>query len=301
VKAWIILIFFICLELRSESVPITPLWRGNFLSLSWEEIGSLRRLSVGGALEKEWNSMYFFGGGFARKYQLELDSGKEKKRSGALFTGFRYKYLGFWMISGPWEQKLGLFLFVHPTKKIFFQRTDNQFSQFRKDSLGLLSGDSITLSLGFSKIYWNHGTEWEVQAGIGAIRQNWQAHFQTGTKENIESPHTLGGLSIHSTNYEIGILTETPTYTKPIRKPKRPIYRKKLRFPHLFKQKSKVYPMSVAELLEKGVPVREAILLQKASTDSKEYFKIIKTLPKDTRAKCMAIQKQKQTQEEREE
>jgi hypothetical protein len=295
VKIWSFLLIFSIQSLCAFE-PFSPFLDGSFFSLFFREDSLSKSRGLEGGYFKGWLGQ---GVNFGLGGKEFLSSTKVNQKDFYLSLFYNYEFFGFWVQYGNLESSLGFFFSVHDEKQIFFQRKWNKYYGFTRDSLGFRSGKNFFLNLEISRFYFQE-TEWEFAFGLGFKYSNYYAysliHFPETNKETFS-----GAISYFSPREPKSLIRENFVYEQIQKLPKKPLKRKKLFFKKIFSSTLVVvHPLSLNELLSKGIPLKEAILIQKASQNTADYFRLLKTLPKDTRAKCHLLQAEKIKLEEEE-
>lgn len=290
-------IFFLLISraLFSQDLLLYPLFEGDFFGFHYQKTELSKGYGVGAGKKFQSSNLGFSLSGTYQKKFYDTSVSNPISNFTNLYFGLHYFYF---YIFGGYGNNLAQFGFsfqVHPEKQILIFRTYSSHSY--SDNLALFSGKEIQLKLILARHY-------EVkpysEISFGVSFPLWNFHVNGFGKSNETSSDIPFGISIayfqnKSTNY---LFKETKVNEENFPKPKKPIKRKRLLFPKLFNKKTYIYPLSIDELLNKKIPLREALLIHEASKDPTRYNSLLKTLPKDTQAKCHSLQKLKREQNE---
>lgn len=291
---WLVFLLLVSV-LKSEELLIYPFGNRDFIGLHFQKNEVFKHYGIGFGKNFQ-NERFGFGiGGVYNQKFYNLNS--SKKENTFFYSHLDSLFFRIFISKGTLENKIGFSLQIHPEKQILFFR--NFFPNAYSDNLALISGRNVQLKLLLTRYYGTESYNYEISFGFSGFFGNWDTTVVGKSKDSSTGFDLLVSFSFFREKQKSYILYEQNVYGENFPEPKKKIKPKKLHFPKIFSKKNYVYPLSVEELLNKKIPLREAILIHEASKDYNRYYQILKSLPKDTQVKCHLLQKQKREEYEK--
>ncbi|MDX1957612.1 MAG: hypothetical protein SFU98_03515 [Leptospiraceae bacterium] len=215
-------------------------------------------------------------------------------------TGLEYKFFKLYLgrkMNPNIADVYGVGIQVFKEKSIHFLVSDSREENFKESAISFLNGGQVFIGLELGKQFRDNEYYYRGSIAIGTRLENLELKAILNTENGEKRSANLSGfLSIRETNSENLLEELNPILPETEPKFKKPIPPKNLRLNFFRKNKkeTKIYKLTVNELLKAKIPIQQAVSISNASEDSEKYQSLIKTLPKEIQRACYYLQKTKQ-------
>lgn len=219
------------------------------------------------------------------------ENGESVKHNGYLLTGLRFDTFGvFTRIDGNLKENSSLFfsLNIDPAKVVY--GAYEKKPETNRSYLGISTGTSV-------RIFIELGKEDSEAFGRGGITFTFDP-FSIGVDlSNYEENNAnLGAvLSYGQVRSSTGLLAESSVRDeeKKPRFPKNAVHSKSFVVDHPFYKNKPTFPISLGELLQRKIPISEAIQIERVSKNSKDYDKFFKKASPELQKNLNSLQYEK--------
>ncbi len=303
----ILFLFFSLQPILSDAIQrqiVLPLsletrWNGGFSYLKNENEGTKKSSHL--SFSKKLDPFHFHALGILEKTSPALSQSKEyweisnEKLSKYLFGGFSFQSFSFLFDFSHFHAKYPscyLNIQVHPEKKVYVFQTYEGAALHR--GLGILTGESLRIGFELEKIY---KEEKEENSGSISLRISLDSILAGGSlKEedgNSETASTLAIFQKENRNEYYTLSENVYELEKEVKKPKQPLIAKNFAVDFPFRKEKIVYQLTLDELLNKRIDLRNAIQIEKASKNKEDLERLLKTLPTDIAKKVKSLEIEK--------
>ena len=305
-----ILILFLSLQpILSDAIQrqiILPLslesrWNGGISYLKNEKHDTKKSTHL--SFSKKLVPFQFHALGILEKSSLNIQKNNEfgeksnEKFSKYLFGGFSLESFSLLFDFSHFQAKYPscyLSFQIHPEKKIYvFQSYE---SGFLHRGFGIVTGDSLRIGFELEKVFREAREENFGSISLGISLDS----FLTGGNFREEAGNSSSGLSFaifQKENFKEYYLQSENVYENEniVKKPKQALSAKGFVIDFPLRKERIVYQLSLDELLNKKIDLRNAIQIEKASKNKEDLENLLKSLPTEIakKVKSLEIEKKK--------
>ncbi len=305
-----ILILFISLQpILADAIQrqiVLPLsidstWNGGISYLKNENEG-IRKSSYL-SFSKKLDPFHFHALGILEKsshsspLKIEIGEISNEKLSKYLFGGFSFHYLSLIFDFSHFQPKYPscyLNFQVHPEKKVYVFQSYEGGSLHR--GIGIISGEPLRVGLELEKVYRESKEEYSGSISLGISLDSVLVGGTFKEEEGVSSSGVSLAIFNKENSREYYIQNDNVyEIEKEVKKPKQPLFTKNFAVDFPLRKERIVYQLTLDELLNKKIDLRNAIQIERASKNKEDLELLLKTLPTDIakKVKSLEIEKKK--------
>ncbi len=239
--------------------------------------------------------------GILEKSSLSPEQNKEFREisndnlSKYLFGGISFQFISVLFDFSHFQPKYPscyLSFQIHPEKKVYvFQNYEN--GDLHR-GLGIVTGETLRIGFELEKVYRETKEDFSGNISLGiSLDHILGARNFKFEDSNSETGTTLSIFQKENRNEYYTLSENVYEIEKETKKPKHPLGAKNFAVDFPFRKERIVYQLTLDELLNKKIDLKNAILIERASKKGDDFDIFLKTLPADIAKKVKSLEIEK--------